>query len=104
MKSPVAHWAAREWQKNMDDLDRAWLGDALRLCSPFNLRIREHPINGRLALRPIHFEVAHYENPLPFDFQIDKGVRRNELRGVIQIGVDLAGSDEDRGTLSLRRG
>ena len=76
----------------------------LRLGPPFDLRIREHPIDGRLALRPIHFEIAHHQNPLPLDLQIDKGVRRNKLRGVIEIGIGLAGSDKDRGALRLRSG
>ena len=89
-------------QEDMDDLDRTWLGDTLRLGSSFDLRIREHPIDGRLTLCPIHFEIAHHQNPLPFNLQIDKGVRRNKFRGVIQIGVGLAGSDEDRGTLRFR--
>jgi hypothetical protein len=70
-------------QQDMDDLDRAWLGDPLRLGPPFDLRIREHPIDGRLALCPIHFEITHHENPFSFNLQIDKGVRRDKLRRVI---------------------
>jgi len=70
-------------QQNVDDLDRAWLGNALRLGPPFDLRIREYPIDGRLALCPVHLEVAHHQNPLPFNLQIDKGVRRNKPRRVI---------------------
>ncbi len=91
-------------QKDMDDLDRTRLSDALRLGTPFHLRIREHSIDGRLTLRPIHFEIAHDQNPLSLNLHIDKGVRRDKLRGVIEIGVCFAGGDEHGGTLRVLTG
>ena len=68
-------------QHGMDHIHRPRAAFRLRL--PFDLRIGEYAIDGRLALRPIHFEIAHHQNPLPFYLQIDKGVRRNKLRRVI---------------------
>ena len=70
-------------QEDMNDFNHTWLSNTLRLGPPFHLRIREHPIDRRLALRPIYLKIAHHQHPLPLNFQIDKGVRRNKFRRVI---------------------
>ena len=69
----------------MDDVHTSWLGDTLRLGPPFDFRIGEHPIDRRLTLGPVHFEVAHHENPFTLDLEINEGVRSDELGRVIEV-------------------
>ena len=45
--------------------------------------------------RPIHFEIAHDQQPLAFDLHINEGVGRDKLRRVIEIGIEFAGGDKE---------
>src|SRR5215467_4142392 len=89
-------------QHHMDDVHTPWFGYTLGFDTSFNFRIRQHPIDGGLAFGPVHFEIAHHQNPFTLDLKINERVRSNELGRVIEVRICFAGSDEDRGARRLR--
>ena len=90
----VAEWKVR-WhqhlldlgvaQHDVDDVDAARRGHAMVPRTALNLGIRQHAIDGGLALRPVHFEIVHDHHALALDLEIDERVRRDELGGVIEV-------------------
>ena len=82
-------------ENHMNDIDRARFLGAVRLRFLFQLGIRQDPIHRRLRLGPIHFEIAHDQQPLALDLHIDEGVRRDKPRRIIEIRIEFAGGNKE---------
>ena len=71
----------------------ARLGPALAgLALP--LGERQDLVRPRLGARAIHLEVGHQEDLLAADLEIHEGIRGQESASVIEVGVGLAGRDD----------
>ena len=58
---------------------------------------RQNPVHGRLPARAINFQIAHHQMPATGDLEVNEGVGREQAGGVKQVGVLLAGGDDEPG-------
>ena len=88
-------------QQHMDHIHHARFRDSLLFRPSFELRIREHRIDGGLALGPIHFKIAHHQESFSVDLEVDERIGRHEAGCVVEIGIGFAGRNEKSGGIGV---